>query len=231
MKKLVLACAALSALTTVASAADLLIIDEPGAMAYTDAGFDWSGFYAGLTGGYGAGQSRAVGSVNGLTDLTNLSGGLLGGTVGVNSQFDSFVLGLEGDVVWSGLAGGTACNGAPALSCNGNVDWMGTVKGRAGYAVDQVLFFVSGGLAAGGIRATVTPAVGGTTGSHNFTSIGWTVGGGVEVAVTDNISVKAEYSYLDLGSGTAPVGTLGAVNSYAISTHVHAAKVGVNFHF
>lgn len=227
MSKFVLMAAAFAAFAAPVAAADL-IIDEP--IAYTDAGFDWSGFYAGLAGGYGSGTARSVGDVSGSITDTPLNGGLLGVTLGGNVQYDAFVLGLEGDILWSGLGGSTTCTAAPAYSCNANVDWLGSLRGRVGYAMDSVLLFATGGLAAGGGRGTITPDFPGLTNQFSDTFIGWTAGAGVEVAVSDAMSVKAEYSYYNLGSRTAPAGTI-ATGSSTVSPIVHAVKVGVNFRF
>jgi outer membrane immunogenic protein len=215
-------------LTLPAQAADLLIIDET--TLYTDAGFDWTGFYAGLAGGYGGSTLRSVGDVTGSVTDVPANGGLLGVTLGANAQFDSFVLGLEGDVLWSGMSGSATCTGFPAYSCNGTVDWTASLRGRAGVAFDDVLVFATAGLAAGRGTGTITPTFPGTTSTFTDTYVGWTVGAGVELAVTEAISVKAEYTYADLGSRTAPAGTLGA-GSFTVSPIVHAAKIGVNYHF
>ena len=229
MRKFVLMTTAMAVLATPVAAADLLIIDEP--IAYTDAGFDWNGFYAGLSGGYGGGTVRSLGTGTGVTTDVPANGALLGVTLGANAQYDAFVLGVEGEVLWSGLSGSTTCVGAPAFSCNANIEWLGSVRGRAGYAMDNVLLFATAGVAAGGGRGTITPTFPGTTSVFSETYVGWTAGAGVEVAVTDAITVKAEYSYYNLGSRMAPIGTLGTIQSFTVSPIVHAVKVGVNMHF
>ena len=214
-----------------AQAADLIINEPIAQVAFTDAGFDWTGFYAGLNGAYASGQATAVGSVTGVTTSPSISGGLIGGTVGYNAQFDSFVLGVEGDVAWSGVTGSTACSANPIYDCRGTLDWLSTIKARAGFAVDSVLFFGTAGLAAGGTTTTVTPAAPGLTNNFSGVMTGWTVGAGVELAVTEAISIKAEYAYVDLGNLEAPAGTLSGGEATNLSAINHLAKVGVNFHF
>lgn len=230
MKKSVLAVAVIALAAVPAYAADL-IVTEQAPVIMTDAGFDWTGLYAGLNAGYTTGQARAVGAVSNATTAPNFTGGLLGATVGINGQFDQFVLGLEGDLAWSGASGSTACSLAPALTCTGNLNWLGTVKGRAGVAFDQVLLFATAGLAAGGARIDINPAAPGITNTFSGTMIGWTVGGGVELAVTEAVSVKAEYNYFDLGGLQAPAGTLAGAEATNLSATGHIAKIGVNFHF
>lgn len=228
LSKFVLTVAALAAFSAPVVAADL-IIDDP--VYYTDAGFDWNGFYGGLVGAYGAGTVRSAGDVTGsITDIP-VSGGLLGVTLGGNAQYDSFLLGVEGDVLWAGVSGTAACTAVPAYDCNASLEWLGSLRGRVGIVQDSLLIFASGGLAVGGGTGTITPTFPGTTSVFSDTFIGWTAGAGVEMAVTDSVTVKAEYSYSNLGSRTAPVGTLGTIQTFTVSPVVHAVKVGANFHF
>lgn len=231
MKKFVLAAATVALLSPAANAADLLIVDPVAPVMMTEAGFDWSGFYAGLNGGYTTGQASSVGAVSGTTTNVPVAGGLIGGTVGFNAQIDNFVLGLEGDIAWSGATGTAVCAAAPAFNCEGKLNWLGTIKGRVGVAMDSALLFATAGLAAGGVTANVVPTPGGLTGTHSGTMTGWTVGGGVELAVTEAISVKAEYNYVRMGGVQAPIGTLSGVEANNISAINHVVKVGVNFHF
>lgn len=229
MRKFLAAMAVSTLLVGSAQAADLIISDP--VIPMTDAGFDWSGFYAGLNAGYTSGQATSVGAITGVTTNVPVSGGLLGATLGFNAQIDSFVLGIEGDIAWSGATGTAPCTANPAFNCQGNLSWLGTIKGRAGVAVDSLLFFGTAGLAAGGTTANIIPAALGLTNTYSGTMTGWTVGAGVEAAVTDAITVKAEYQYLSMGGVQAPVGTLSSVEASNLSTINHAVKVGVNFHF
>jgi len=228
MHKIGLAIAAMAVATLPAMAADL-VIDAPGY--YTDPGFDWSGFYAGLSAGYGSGNARSVSDGTGIVTDVPLNGGLLGVTLGANAQFDGFVLGAEGDVMWSGVSGTAVCVGTPAFNCNANVDWLGSIRARAGVTMDNVLLFATGGLAIAGGTGTVTPPAAGITNTYSDTYVGWTLGAGVEVAVTESVSVKAEYGYYDLGSRTAPVGTLASAQTVTSNPVVHVVKAGLNFHF
>lgn len=229
MRKLLAAMAVSTLAAGSAHAADLIIADP--VLPMTDAGFDWSGFYAGLNAGYTAGQATSVGAITGVTTNVPVSGGLLGATVGFNTQMDSFVLGVEGDIAWTGATGTAACTANPAFTCEGKLNWLGTIKGRAGVAVDSVLFFGTAGLAAGGVTANIIPAAIGLTNTHSGIMTGWTVGAGVEAAVTDAITIKAEYQYVSLGGVQAPVGTLSSTEASNLSTINHVVKVGVNFHF
>ena len=218
-------------LSTSALAADLTINtpapNYPDTPVYSDPGIDWTGFYAGVVGGYGFGDSD--GTTAGTTTTIDTDGLMGGVTVGGNMQYDQFVFGLEGDVLLNGQDGSTTCTGS-AATCSSDYNWNGSLRARAGYAIDPVLIYATGGLAMAGIDTTVAPAAAGTTGSYSDTYYGWTLGGGVEAAVTEQLSAKAEYTYTDFGDQTAPAGTLGPAAT-TVSPTSHAIKVGLNFRF
>ena len=159
--------------------------------------YDWTGFYVGINGGYGWGRFPNSGGAA----LGSAGGGLVGGTVGYNWQWDQFVAGLEADLDWADVG-----DNDPATGTRGRLNYLGTVRGRLGYAFDRVLLYGTGGLAYGGVKLS-SPF-----GSHDETQVGWTVGGGVEFAVWRNLSAKIEYRYTDLGRDTynfaPPVGAV-----------------------
>lgn len=222
MKKYVLAAVAAVALAGPAAAADLIvapvIVND-----YVAPADDWSGFYAGVFGGYGSGNTRVTPSALIPTTDLSTSGWLLGVTAGVNQQYDTFVLGLEGDVAWANIGGTTALG---AVTGTSTTNWVGTLRGRAGVAVDMALLYVTGGLAVGGVStSTDTPT------SFSSTHVGWTAGAGIELAVTEDVSLKAEYAYTDLGTqNDGGVLASGAATS-DIHPTFHAVKAGINFHF
>jgi outer membrane immunogenic protein len=155
--------------------------------------FDWTGFYAGLNGGYGWGDSKFTGAGDANTSP---EGAILGGTIGYNYQWGQTVFGIESDIAWNDAKGSTAC----ALgNCETKNNWLGTTRLRLGYAFDRLMPYVTGGAAYGDVKANV-PGLG----SASDTQFGWTVGGGVEYAFTPNWTVKAEYLYVDLGKLNCP---------------------------
>src|SRR5260370_4490559 len=101
--------------------------------------YNWSGFYVGINGGgdWGTSNWDSAGSIN-------MSGGIIGGTAGVNWQTGHAVFGLEGGVDWSNLKGTAATAPCPA-GCTTSNDWLATARGRAGYAFDRFLPYVTGG--------------------------------------------------------------------------------------
>jgi outer membrane immunogenic protein len=185
---------------------------------------DWTGFYVGVLGGYGFGNTDTTG---GSTSSIQTNGVLGGVTVGGNYQIDSFVLGIEGDVGWSGQSGSATC---AAGTCSADYDWIGSVRGRAGYAIDPVLLYATGGVAVARVNTSVSPVAPGTTGSYSDTFTGWTIGAGAEAALTEQLSAKIEYSYSDFGDQTAPANTL-AAGATTVSPTSHAIKVGLNYRF
>lgn len=218
-------------LTGSAYAADLSVYtpapDVPSTPVYSDPGIDWTGFYAGVYGAYGRGENTTTNGANTTGIPTDgLSGGI---TAGANMQYDKFVFGVEGDIGLNGQSGDTTCTGS-AATCASDYDWNGTLRARVGYAFDPVLVYATGGLAVARINTTTSPAAGGTSGSFSDTYAGWTVGAGVEAAVTEQLSAKVEYAYSDFGDRTAPAGTLNTTST-TVSPTSHAIKAGLNFRF
>jgi outer membrane immunogenic protein len=180
--------------------------------------YNWSGFYLGVNGGGAWGTSNWDSASS-----FNVSGGVVGGTAGINWQMGHAVLGLEGDVDWSNLKGSATSLACPA-GCTTSNDWLATVRGRAGYAFDRFLPYVTGGLAAGDIKAA-TPGFAGAT----QTNAGWTVGGGVELALTNNWTAKAEYLHVDIGNMNCGFNCGVANNNVSLKSDV--VRGGVNFRF
>jgi len=163
-----------------------------------------------------------------------ISGALLGGGVGFNWQQERFVFGIEGDGSWSSISGSGTCgyySSAPH-ACGGGIDALGTVRGRVGYDLGNViapfggvLAFISGGLAIGDVHAW--DSLLGASGSQ--TIAGWTVGGGFEAMIMPHWSVKVEYLHVDLGDHG--IFTALPPNVEHVSTHAEVFRLGVNYHF
>ena len=181
--------------------------------------FDWSGFYWGVAGGYGWGDSSHAepgGLANGSFDA---NGWLLGGTAGYNWQAGHAVFGLEGDWSWANLEGTGASAGGPITT---ELSWLATARARAGYAVDNYLFYVTGGAAWGKVEAANIGFAGGSD-----TRLGWTVGGGVETMLAQNWSAKLEYLYVDLGDKN----TYTAAGPVNVALTSHIVRLGLNYRF
>jgi outer membrane immunogenic protein len=127
---------------------------------------------------------------------------MLGGTLGYNRQMGSWVVGLEGDYSLANIEGSSNTCGATSPvphACATKVESLGTLRGLVGNAVGATgnwLPYVTGGLAVGELKTwdNLFPASG-----SDFRA-GWTVGGGLELGITQNWVAKVEYLYVDLGS-------------------------------
>jgi outer membrane immunogenic protein len=216
---LVTALSLLAIITSTSFAADLPRGMPPAKAPVFVPGYSWTGFYAGINGGYGFGRSNW----DSYATDADVNGGLVGVTAGYNWQTGALVFGLEGDVDWSNMRG-SFTNAACPTGCETKNNWLGTVRGRLGYAFDRVMPFVTGGLAVGDINATVTglPSV-------STTNAGWTVGGGVEAAVFDNVTAKLEYLYVDLGSLNCGTASCGAPTNIDMRSNV--VRAGLNLRF
>ena len=191
-----------------ASAADLGARPYTKAPAYMESMFNWTGFYVGghIGGAWTNEQFINNGTGAPFGDLTPGQGyrqrnsGILGGAqIGYNWQANNYVFGMEGTI--SGLDNkGSFLNtafgaGDDVFSWRANV--LATVVGRAGFAVQNNLFYIKGGYAGVNNRLSVTDTVGPATGSGGQThwANGWTVGAGWEYGITANWIVGLEYNY------------------------------------
>ena len=174
--------------------------------------FTWTGIYVGGQIGYawGAGNfnETVVDPVTGTLINTSVGGrpnGVIGGAhVGFNYQNNQWVIGLEGSVDGTSLTN-TAVVAFPdgsTLAAHSNADIQGSIRGRLGITWDRVLIFATGGVAFGGFNTEVSfsdpPFF--ASASRSNTRVGWTVGGGIEYAITNNWSIQAEYRFTDFGT-------------------------------
>ena len=168
----------------------------------------WSGFHIGALLGYSAGEADA-GGVAGI-DTGGMDGGVY---AGVDTQIDRFVLGAEADILASDLEG-------EAGGVSVRQDWSGSLRGRAGIALDDFLLYGTGGLAAAGVEASA----GGF--SDSDTRLGWTVGAGVEAKLSESLTARIEYRYTDLEN---KVFELDRPRDVDLGTSSIRAGIGVRF--
>ena len=203
-----------------ANAADMPVRKAPPPQAVTAPPpiFNWSGFYVGVHGGYGWGDSNFDAAAAGASFDT--SGWLLGALAGVNYQVGQTVFGLEADINWSDFSGSGPCG---AFTCETDSPWFGTLRGRLGYAADRFMPYITGGLAYGKVEANV-PGIGG----DSDTRFGWTAGVGAEYAFAPNMSWKTEYLYVDLGGFDCTACGVPVPN---VDFQSHIVRTGVNVRF
>lgn len=228
-------------MTTGATAADLIIVDPP---VYAPALYDWNGFYAGINAGFGGGVFEHPLEITGGPDLTGsadvTASGFLGGVqAGYNWQWDDgFLLGIEADIQGSTVDGRvslTLTDGMGTLDADlgTKLDWFATIRPRLGFVNDRFVVYATGGLAWGQTTSSISVDFGGPLIDESVTNdrFGWTVGAGIEYALTDTITFKTEYLYTDLGSeeilNLAPGPTITADSDVAF----HAVRAGINFQF
>jgi len=202
------------------------------------AAYNWNGFHAGLLGTYGWANSHHCDNTCPDNPLVGsgptVAGSGLGGglTIGVNHTFNNILLGAEADYSITGLNGNSPSQVAPGFGCGAggcatNVTSIGTARLRLGMPFNNVLPYLTGGLAVSSIHGQL-----GTVGADT-TFLNATAGTGIEVGVTQRISIKAEYLHIfDNGqrfiynpaSCAAPGCSL---NHYSSDL----ARVGINFNF
>ena len=167
--------------------------------------YSWAGPYLGANLGY------AWGSVD--NNPTKPAGFVGGAQAGYNWQTGPWVFGVEGDIE----ATGAEDTFAPWKFSN---PWFGTMRGRAGYAFNNILFYGTGGLAFGELRGETWFGL-----AESHTSAGWTAGVGAEFGLAQNWSAKIEYLYVDLANN--PFAITGLSNGYRFGV----VRAGVNYHF
>jgi outer membrane immunogenic protein len=228
MKKILLAGIAAAAFCGAPAIAADMPVKGPVYKAAPAPMFNWSGFYVGIEGGGGWGDTEHHNvEAGGSSGIHRISGGLFGGTYGYNWQSGSWVFGLEGDISWSGIKrdftgdGGAFC--PAALQCQTDLRWLGTDRARVGYAWDRLLVYGTAGVAYGNVEGHIlAPAFP----SGNNTRAGLIYGGGVEWAIAPYWSLKAEYLRADLGDKVTYVG-----NESISLKNVDIVRVGLNYKF
>jgi len=183
-------------------------------------GFNWTGFYLGVNGGGAFGNS----DWDGFGVSNSPTGGMVGLTGGYNWQAGGmpWVFGVEGDIDWTFLSDSVTCG--VAITCQTQNNFLGTFRGRVGYAFDRILPYFTGGLAVGDVVANRTAFVG-----TSSTNAGWTIGLGVEGAIVQNWTAKIEYLYADLGNTTCSALACGTATN--VDLRMNILRGGINYHF
>lgn len=224
------------AMVSAASAADLPRKSAPQTFVAPLPIFTWTGFYVGINGGYLFDTGNSRNTNFGFGNSSSGDGFTIGGTVGYNQQFGNIVVGIEGDLSYvdQNRRNDNFFFGNFGNNFGSNeMSYLGTVRGRIGYAFDRVLVYGTGGLAfADQNNNNANFGFGG--GSNDEVKFGYTVGGGIEYAFTNNWSVKAEYLYYDLGSSrnnTFFVGPAGGFFSNNSDNRGSLIRAGLNYRF
>jgi outer membrane immunogenic protein len=233
---------ALCVLPFAASAADLPMKAPPMRMVQPIP-FTWTGFYVGGsigmiaqdTQGTDIGDGTGDGLINLAGDQYNVSGiGFIGGVnIGYNWQLaGNWVIGLEADISGTSLNRENSFDCSPCSTVSSKLNALGTVRGRFGYAFDRALLYVTGGLAYGHVENRASfDQTSFYTASTDQWKTGWTVGGGVEYAVLNNWTVRAEALYVDLGTTDANAPGCNAGCRFSFKNHFTVGRLGLNYKF
>ncbi len=252
--KLLGAAALLASVSSAAIAADLPSRKAP-APVYAAPVFTWTGFYLGLNaGGIVANTTGTVDTVTpniailapSFPTVSASNFGFIGGAqAGFNWQSGSFVFGVEGDIAFT-TAKGTQSFAVPTIipgifvtgNAQAKLDYLATIRGRIGYTITPtMLAYVTGGLAIGGGSVSATAAAFPLpfvwAGSAPSTRAGWTLGAGLEYALSNNWSLKGEYLYYNLGESklVASEFLLPSAATYNVKRDGHVFRLGVNYRF
>jgi outer membrane immunogenic protein len=238
LKKLLLASAASVLVIGAAQAAD---VEAPPAV------YDWTGGYIGIQGGYAWGKSDVDTDIDTGVPFDTLevddfkANGFVGGAhVGYLLQSDAFVYGVEADIEYADLNDEVDIvfdGDGDGGSGEKDIDWLGSLRLRAGIAADRALFYATGGLAVGGVSLESDLSqealdAGLTNDDYDKTKWGWTIGAGVEYAVTDALSARIEYRYTDLGKSDVRVENAAGVGvDGETDNDFHAVRAGLSWHF
>lgn len=255
LRKLLISTTAVAALMTgSAFAADLPTRGAPPPAYYPPAPmFTWAGAYVGLDAGIAINGSSGNNTLNPSSVVPNdytyyrsnnnvhFTGGL---NLGYNWQMNNMVVGVEADINYLGRDGNRYANALPTnpsypyvlgvRSAQGP-NWFGTVRGRVGFMYDRALFYVTGGLAyGGGNKSAEAVYVVNNNGpvSSDYTSsrgghVGWTLGAGINYALTQNWVLKGEYLYVDLGGKNRTLTSATSTVPASISTSANGTKFSV----
>jgi outer membrane immunogenic protein len=187
--------------------------------------YDWTGFYVGLVGGGAFGHADWTSVPDFTSGTFSATGGLFGGTLGYNLQTGSpFVLGVETDIAASSIKG-TVPAATCALNCEITNPWLATARLRFGYAFNDILPYVTGGVSIGRLVASIS---GQPFGSERANNLSWVAGIGVEFAVLGPLTGKVEYLFADLSGITCNIACNGPVS---INLRENIVRAGLNYRF
>jgi high affinity Mn2+ porin len=193
--------------------------------------YDWTGFYLGGHVGYGGGSFGP--GTNPLPEqgvffphsVTGLIGGYQAGYV---RQFSNHVvLGIEADASFSSPFDAPAVTPAPFST---TLDYVGTLRGRIGYAFGTLLPYVTGGFAWGHGHVNFDDGGGNAILLRAQNQFGWTAGAGVEFAVSGNWTAKLEYNYIDLARRSYDLSD-GGLPGINVDPKINLVKFGLNYRF
>jgi outer membrane immunogenic protein len=237
IRRFLVSAAALATMTGSALAADLPNAKGPPDFAPPPPPvFSWTGVYIGGQVGYQWGTSSPFletepGGVFAAAEPGyNDQGVVGGGHVGYNWQVTQFVFGLEGDVEGTSYTGSGLSTGG-AFYTRSRADIEASIRGRVGWAWDRVLIYATGGGAYASIDNAFGAVGGPPTASSTTDRFGWTAGGGIEYAITNNWSARVEYRYTDYGTYAFDTAFVAGAPTFALREHETDNRVEAGFSY
>jgi outer membrane immunogenic protein len=209
----------------------------------------WEGLYLGVHAGYGWGDNDVVEDPAGLPAYNGAGNGwgyradgAIGGVhAGLNWESNRLILGLEASFGYMAVEGDgpdPASPGLDTVAAQGD-GYYGDVTARIGFAPDNKLFYMKGGMALADFGWSVVDDC--TTGACSLTTInainddterGWTAGAGIAFAFWQHASLRLEYAYFDFGTiRMAGTSSLGDIHSWEQDVNLHAVTAGLTFMF
>jgi outer membrane immunogenic protein len=218
----------LIAYASTALAADLAPV--PGVSpSFVAPAYSWSGFYIGGQVGYARDTTKSqlqTPAGNVLAGWNDSAGGIIGGVYsGYNWQLGGLVLGLESDFEGSNL--NKVSGPVIGLYSGSKLDWQASLRTRIGFAADRTLFYLTGGLADASLGHTLFDA--GHSAFFSTNRLGYTVGGGVEQAVTYNLVGRIDYRYTNFGAGNNALNYLNWIGVTGNLYTRHVTEQGLRF--
>lgn len=235
-----LAACGMACLATAAFGADLPSAPYPApAAAYIPPAppvYNWTGFYFGGNAGWGFAHNKDTGTFTGgllggatATGSGDANGAVAGGQMGFNYQVNALVVGVEGDFDWSGLSSNSSAGG---VSQTAKIPWIATIRARAGVAADRLFVYGTGGVAFIELSDNVTATGFGTLYSASSTNVGWTAGVGAEFALSQNLTVRAEYLFVQADyTLSGPIALAGGNLAFKGTVSDNIVRAGINLKY
>jgi len=231
--RFIVALSFISMLSGSAFAADAIVrredpIPVPPAVAPA-ASYDWSGIYLGVDGGFKgfsldfAPNDQAEAAGFGRAKAT-AKGGFVGGYIGYNYQIDNWVIGAEGDAQFH-FGKADTDEILREYAAVGEAKGFGSLRARLGYAVDRFMPYVTGGVALEHLKLSTKD--GDKLKEDSKTRLGYTLGAGVDYAITDNWIGKVEYQFMDFGKKSYDLN----IGSADLSSQSHTVRIGLSYKF
>jgi len=206
------------------------------AQAHTCSGGPFDGPYIGLNLGWGTNHAEQSnpGEPFSLTASDNSFTG--GGQLGYNLQCGALVFGIETDINYLNFETNSAF--PDPVFVRNEVNWFGTVRGRLGMTIQpNAMLYITGGLAYAGVTEAIFDPSLPFRQSDDDTKVGWTLGGGLELAHYGRWLIRTEALYVDLGSESRTYTATTGCPSVVCTAHTKwddsfwVARLGVSYKF